>query len=113
MNLLRNLSASYKQSLLMGNVEAVNGAGEDGNRPVPPYTEMMGTLQTLRQNDPILYQRVKREVVLSLQAANPAGHDAPDIRDLVQLRRRRTRGQSIMNRLNHIAYFLFPASAQR
>ena len=113
MNLLRNLSASYKQSFLMGNVEAVNGASGDGNRPVPPYAEMMGTLQALRRKDPILYQSVKREVVLALQAVNRSGHDAPDIRDLVQLRRRRTRGHSMMNRLNHIAYLLFPASAQR
>jgi hypothetical protein len=82
MNLLANLSPTYRQSLL-----ARTRAGQHGNRPVSPYTEMMDTLQALKQSDPNLYQRVKQETISYLQASARRAEAAFDIRLMAAGRR--------------------------
>lgn len=92
-------------------MDGIDETSKGGNRPVPPYAEMMGTLQVLRRSDPVLYQRVQREVITSLQAAGQAANDAFDIRELAK--RRRSSRASIADRLNHLAYLLLPTSMNR
>lgn len=82
MNLLANLSPTYRQSLIAGNRTV-----QHGNRPVSPYAEMMDILQALKQSDPNLYQRVKHETISYLQASARRAEAAFDIR-LMAARRR-------------------------
>ncbi len=112
MNLLLNLSATYRQSLVAGNVAEIDQPENAGNSSDSPYAEMMGVFQALKQKDPTLYARVKREVTASLQAAAQAANDAVDIREMVK-QRRTSRVYSITERLNRLAYILYPASPNR
>jgi hypothetical protein len=66
MNLIANLSPTYRRSFSVSNFAATTDAGYDSNRA---YTEMMGILNGLSQHDPSLYQRVKQEIVSSLRKA--------------------------------------------
>jgi hypothetical protein len=104
MNVLANLSVTYRESLAD---REMAGADNSSSPRVSPYVEMMKSLQSLRQDDPHLYQRVQREAVTSLQAATRAAGVALDIRQLVA-RRRTTRFYWIAARLNRLAYRLFP-----
>jgi len=116
MNLLLNLSSSYRESFVAGNVAGVDESHKGCTRAVPPYAEMLESLEALRLSDPVLYRRVKREVALSL-AAGPAGQDSHDIRDWVKRRRRgerrsiNVRAQLVMDRVSRLAGRIFPASA--
>ena len=83
MSLLAEMSPAYRQSLVTG-----NKAGKDAARPASPYAEMLDTLQTLKNSDPVLYQRVKQETVACLQTAAHTAGEALDIRKLVSRRRR-------------------------
>jgi hypothetical protein len=117
MNLLLNLSPSYRESFIAGNVAGVDETIRGGARRVPPYAEMLGSLEVLRQSDPVLYRQVKREVDVSLEAARPVGRDSRDVRDWVKIRRRGDRGlinaraHFLMERVTRLAGLLFPASA--
>jgi hypothetical protein len=106
MNVLANLSPTYRESLVARDVAGVNEANKSGSR-ISPYVEMIRILQSLRQDDPRLYQRVQREALNSLQAATRAAGAALDIRQLVA-RRRIARLYWIAGRLNRVAYRLFP-----
>jgi hypothetical protein len=66
MNLIANLSATYRRSFSVNNLSGMSQTGCDSNRA---YTEMMGILNGLSQHDPNLYQRVKQEVVSALRTA--------------------------------------------
>jgi hypothetical protein len=66
MNLIANLSPTYRRSFSVSNLAATTDAGYDSNRA---YTEMMGILKGLSQHDPNLYQRVKQEIVNNLRKA--------------------------------------------
>jgi hypothetical protein len=66
MNLIANLSPTYRRSFSVNNLTGMTDAGDDSNRA---YTEMMGILNGLSQHDPSLYQRVKQEIVSSLRTA--------------------------------------------
>jgi hypothetical protein len=79
MNLLASLSPTYRQFLV-----ASNQGGQNVNRPVSPYAEMMDTLQALERNDPTLYHRVKQETVSCLQTSARIAEAALDIRQLVR-----------------------------
>jgi hypothetical protein len=66
MNLIANLSPTYRRSFSVNNLSGMNEATDDSNRA---YTEMMGILHGLSQHDPNLYQRVKQEIVTTLRTA--------------------------------------------
>ena len=66
MNLIANLSPTYRRSFSENNLPGMNEAANDSNRA---YTEMMDALNGLSQHDPNLYQRVKEEIVSSLRTA--------------------------------------------
>lgn len=66
MDLIANLSPTYRRSFSVNNMLGVNDAGNDSSRT---YTEMMGILHGLSQHDPSLYQRVKQEIVTTLRTA--------------------------------------------
>ena len=66
MNLIANLSPTYRRSFSVNNLSGRTDAGYDSNRA---YTEMMGILNGLSQHDPNLYQRVKEEIVSTLRNA--------------------------------------------
>jgi hypothetical protein len=66
MNLIANLSPTYRRSFSVNNTPGMTSAGVDSNRA---YTEMMGVLNGLSQHDPDLYQRVKQEVLSTLRIA--------------------------------------------
>ncbi len=66
MNLIANLSPTYRRSFSVNNLSEMTDARRDTNRA---YTEMMGILNGLSQHDPSLYQRVKQEIVSSLRTA--------------------------------------------
>ncbi len=107
MNVLANLSPTYREALVARDLAGVNEASKSGSPRVSPYAEMIRILQSLRQDDPRLYQRVQREALSSLQAATRAAGAALDIRQLVA-RRRIARLYWIAGRLNRVAYRLFP-----
>lgn len=107
MNVLANLSATYRESLVASDAAGVNEASKTESSRVSPYVEMMRILQTLRQDDPPFYQRVQSEAVNSLLAATRAAGASLDIRQLVT-RRRSARFYWIAGRLNRLAYLLFP-----
>ena len=64
MNLIANLSPTYRRSFAVNNI--ATDAGYDSSRA---YTEMMGILNGLSQHDPNLYRRVKQEIVSALRTA--------------------------------------------
>ena len=66
MNLIANLSPTYRRSFSVNNLSGMTDAGCDTSRA---YTEMMGILNGLSQHDPNLYQRVKQEIVSNLRKA--------------------------------------------
>ena len=66
MNLIANLSPTYRRSFSVNNLAGMTAAGYDSNRA---YSEMMNVLNGLSQHDPSLYQRVKQEIVSSLRRA--------------------------------------------
>jgi hypothetical protein len=66
MNLIANLSPTYRRSFSVNNLSGMTDAGYDSNRA---YTEMMGILHGLSEHDPSLYQRVKQEIVSNLRKA--------------------------------------------
>ncbi len=66
MNLIANLSPTYRRSFSVNNMTGMTGTGDDSNRA---YTEMMSILNGLSQHDPNLYQRVKQEIVSTLRTA--------------------------------------------
>src|SRR6185369_16935105 len=66
MNLIANLSPTYRRSFSVNNLPGINEAANDSNRA---YTEMMDALNGLSRHDPSLYQRVKQEIVSSLRTA--------------------------------------------
>ena len=66
MDLIANLSPTYRRSFSVNNRPGITAAGNDSNRA---YTEMMGILNGLSQHDPNLYQRVKQEIVSTLRTA--------------------------------------------
>jgi hypothetical protein len=66
MNLLANLSPTYRRSFSVNNLSSMTDAGNDTSRA---YTEMMGLLNGLSQHDPNLYKRVKQEIVTTLRTA--------------------------------------------
>ncbi len=66
MNLIANLSPTYRRSFSVNNLSGRTDAGYDSNRA---YTEMMGILNGLSQHDPSLYRRVKQEIVSNLRKA--------------------------------------------
>ena len=66
MNLIANLSPTYRRSFSVSNPAATTDAGYDSNRA---YTEMMGILNGLSQHDPNLYRRIKQEIVSTLRTA--------------------------------------------
>jgi hypothetical protein len=66
MNLIANLSPTYRRSFSVNNLSGITDAGNDTSRA---YTEMMGILNGLSQHDPSLYQRVKQEIVTTLRTA--------------------------------------------
>ena len=101
-NLLSNLSPTYRQSVVTNRAAEINEADKNGNGP-SPYAEMMTTLQTLKQSDPPLYQRVKQETLTYLQMAVRTADAGMDIRQLAA-RRRGAWLRSIASRLN----LLFP-----
>ena len=104
---LANLSATYRQSLLASDAAGVTDASTTGGLPLPPFTEIMTTLQRLRESDPTLYHRVKQEMVTSLQTAAHKADAAFDIRKL-GTRRRAVWMHSVASSLNQFAYILFP-----
>ncbi len=66
MNLIANLSPTYRRSFSVNHLPGINEAANDSNRA---YTEMMGILNGLSQHDPSLYRRVKQEIVTTLRTA--------------------------------------------
>ena len=66
MNLIANMSPTYRRSFSVNSLAGMTEAGYDSNRA---YTEMMDVLNGLSQYDPNLYQRVKQEIVSSLRRA--------------------------------------------
>ncbi len=112
MNVLANLSSTYREFLTGGPGTSAGKMNRSRGPALPsnagsPYVEMIRNLQTLRQADPALYNRVKREAVASLEAATRAASAAFDIRQLVP--RRRTEWWHWAGaRLNRLAYHVFP-----
>ncbi len=102
-NLLSNLSPTYRQSLVASGGAEIDESDKNESRPVSPYAEMMETLQTLKQNDLPLYQRVKEEAMGCLQMGIRTANAGLDIRQLAT-RRRGALLRSIVSRLN----LLFP-----
>lgn len=102
-----NLCATYRESLIAGDVAGVKEARKSASLRVSPYVEMIRILQLLRRHDPGFYQRVQREAAMSLQDASRAAGAALDIRQLAT-RRRMPRFCWIAGRLNRLAYCLFP-----
>jgi hypothetical protein len=97
MDLLSNLSSTYRQSLIAGEFASISGSGQGGN-PTSPYLEMIGSLGALRQNDPILYKRVMREVTTSLQTKIDGFIDT---REFVK-RHKTTWARSVASRLKYL-----------
>jgi hypothetical protein len=107
MNLLANLSASYAESRLAGDVTGINETEREGNPSGSPYSEMIGSLQALKQNDPTLFERVRLEVVASLKAAN-GGIDIPGLIKHPQI----APLHSVLDRLNRLASLVLPGSGE-
>jgi len=105
MNLLANLSPSYRQSLDAKDVAGIRQFTDVGNRPVSVFAEGMRVLQQLKENDPTLYQRVALEIIASLQRASQTTDEALDIRQLLA-RRQPGRLRSSARHLNRLAYCL-------
>ena len=103
MNLLANLSPTYRQALLASGTAGIDEAAKSGRRPVLPYVQMIDTLQILKQNDPNLYSRVKQETIAYLQDAVRKADAGLDIRQFAT-RRRGAWLRSLASRLN----LLFP-----
>jgi hypothetical protein len=87
MNLLANLSVTYRESLVSNNGAGILEAGTHGNRPVSPFAEMMNILQQMKQSDPTLHQRVMQETVTNLGTAAQTAAAALDIRQIAGRRR--------------------------
>jgi hypothetical protein len=102
-NLLSNLSPTYRQTVVTSGAAGTDEAGKNGSHPVSPYAEMMDVLQNLKQNNLPLYQRVKEEAVNCLRVAAQTADAGLDIRQLA-MRRRGALRRSIISRLN----LLFP-----
>ena len=66
MNLIANLSPTYRRSFPVNNMAGLKETASDCNRA---YSEMMGVLNGLSQHDPNLYRRVKQEIVSTLRKA--------------------------------------------
>jgi hypothetical protein len=66
MNLIANLSPTYRRSFSVNNLAGMTDARYDSNRA---YSEMVDALNGLSQHDPNLYRRVKQEVLSSLRTA--------------------------------------------
>ena len=66
MNLIANLSPTYRRSFSVNSMTGMTDAGHDTSRA---YSDMMGILNGLSQHDPNLYQRVKQEIVSTLRNA--------------------------------------------
>jgi hypothetical protein len=66
MNLIANLSPTYRRSFSVNIMTSRTDAGYDSDRA---YTEMMGILNGLSQHDPNLYRRVKQEILCTLRTA--------------------------------------------
>jgi hypothetical protein len=75
MNLLANLSPSYRGSLITGDPAGAHATGKHA-----PFIEMMNTLEKLKQNDPRLYHRVQREALACLRSKVRKADAAVDIR---------------------------------
>lgn len=86
MNLLANLSVTYRRSLAGGSFGS-GEAGQNSERRISPYAEMVEILERLKQSDPTLYQRVKQEAFGCLQSAARTADAAVDIRRLVARQR--------------------------
>jgi hypothetical protein len=96
MNLLANLSPTYRESLFSSRMTAADEPGQPSRR-LSAFTEMMDTLEGLKQNDPTLYRRVKQEATSYLRTVARTSDAALDIRKLAG-RRRGAWLRSIANR---------------
>ena len=103
MNLLANLSASYAESRLASDAASIDETERDGNPSGSPYSEMIGSLHALKQNDPALFERVRLEVVASLKAAN-GGIDIPGLIKHPHI----APLHSVLDRLNRLASLVLP-----
>jgi hypothetical protein len=98
-NLLSNLSPTYRQLLGATGTTEIEAAGKSGQRPNSPYAEMMEALQNLKENNLPLYQRVMEEALSCLQVAARTANAGLDIRQLAT-RRRGAMWRSLVSRLN-------------
>jgi len=102
-----DLSASYAESRLAGDVTGINETATEGNPSGSPYAEMIGSLLALKQNDPTLFERVRLEVAASLKTAN-GGIDIPGLIKHPQI----APLHSVVGRLNRLASLLLPGPGE-